>query len=65
MLAFIHHMNINTLTTPEHSNSNSRICIAQTGILYMGLCVLIPAKSNIWVVVFVHGIGFGRIEEGS
>ena len=31
----------------------------------MGLGVPIPAKSNIWVVVFVHGVRFWHIQEGS
>ena len=39
--------------------------IAQTGILYMGPGVQIPAKSNSWVVVFLHGVRFWRIEERS
>ena len=42
----------------------TRYCIALTGILYMGPHVLIPAKSNSWVVVFVHGAGFWQIQEG-
>ena len=31
----------------------------------MGLGVPVPAKPNIWVIVFVHGVGFWQIEEGS
>ena len=36
----------------------TRYCIALTGILYMGTGVPIPAKSNSWVVVLLHGVVF-------
>ena len=31
----------------------------------MGPGVPVPAKSNSWVVVLLHGVGFGQIREGS
>ena len=36
----------------------SRYCVAQTGILCTGPGVPIPAKSNSWVVVLLHGVVF-------
>ena len=60
-----------TPTTPNYSNSNSRVCwilmdcIALTGILYMGPGVPIPAESNSWVVVLLHGVGLWQTQEGS
>ena len=36
-----------------------------TYVLYIGPGVPIPAKSNSWVVVWLHGVGFWQIQEGS
>ena len=43
----------------------TQYCIALTGIVYMGPGVLNAAKSNILVVVLLHGVGFWQIEESS
>ena len=41
----------------------TQICIAQTGVLYMWPGVPIPAQSNSWVVVLLHGVGFWSIQK--